>query len=176
MDAGLQHRLPHGRRRHLDAVRAAVDPADPDLHPRQLGQHHQPRQGVHDRLPGDGDDAGRHLLRPRPHPLLHVLRGRADPDVPDHRRLGRPAARLFGLQVLPLHAGRLGADAAGAAHHVSRRRHHRHPDAAAARRSRPACSSGCGWPASPPSPSSCRCGRCTPGCRTPTSRRRRRAR
>ena len=36
--------------------------------------------------------------------LLRVLRGRADPDVPDHRRLGRAAARLLGVQVLPLHA------------------------------------------------------------------------
>src|SRR5258706_301621 len=37
-------------------------------------------------------------------------------------------------------------------------------------------SSGCGWPSSPPLPSRCRCGRSIPGCPTPTSRRRRRAR
>ncbi len=33
-----------------------------------------------------------------------------DPDVPDHRRLGRPAPGLCQFQVLPLHAARLGAD------------------------------------------------------------------
>ena len=37
-------------------------------------------------------------------------------------------------------------------------------------------SSGCGSPSSPPSRSRCRCGRSIPGCPTPTSRRRRRAR
>ena len=39
----LRHRLPHGRRRHLGAVRAAVDPADADLHPGQLGGDPGPR-------------------------------------------------------------------------------------------------------------------------------------
>ena len=38
------------------------------------------------------------------------------------------------------------------------------------------CSGGCGSPSSPPSRSSCRCGRCTPGCPTRTWRRRPRAR
>ncbi len=32
--------------------------------------------------------------------------------------------------------------------------------------------SGCSWPSPPPSPSRCRCGRCTRGCPTPTSKRR----
>ena len=36
----------------------------------------------------------------------------------------------------------------------------------------PACRSGCGSPCSPRSRSRCRCGRSTPGCRMPTSRRR----
>ena len=44
--------------------------------------------------------------------VLPLLRGRPDPDVPHHRRLGRQAAHLCELQVLPLHAARLGADAA----------------------------------------------------------------
>jgi NADH-quinone oxidoreductase subunit M len=35
---------------------------------------------------------------------------------------------------------------------------------------------GCSWPLRRPSPSRCRCGRCTPGCRTPTWRRPRPAR
>ena len=42
--------------------------------------------------------------------------------------------------------------------------------------SRPTSSSGCSWRSSSASRSRCRCSRSTPGCRTPTSRRRRRAR
>ena len=44
-------------------------------------------------------------------PLLRVLGDHAAPDVLPDRDLGRPAARVRGDQVLPLHAGRLGADA-----------------------------------------------------------------
>jgi NADH-quinone oxidoreductase subunit M len=45
--------------------------------------------------------------------LFYVFfEGRPDPDVPHHRHLGRAAPGLRGLQVLPLHAARLGADAA----------------------------------------------------------------
>ena len=40
----------------------------------------------------------------------------------------------------------------------------------------PGLQSGCGSPSSPASRSRCRCGRSTPGCPTPTSRRRPRAR
>ena len=43
--------------------------------------------------------------------VLRLLRSDADPDVPHHRRLGRPEPRLRGVQVLPLHAARLAADA-----------------------------------------------------------------
>ncbi len=55
--------------------------------------------------------------------------GGLDSDVPDHRRVGRPAPRLCLVQVLPLHAARLGPDAAR--HHgaVLECRHDRHPDA-----------------------------------------------
>ena len=45
----------------------------------------------------------------RRHALLRVLRGDADPDVPDHRRLGRSEPGLRGAEVLPLHAARLAA-------------------------------------------------------------------
>ena len=88
------------------------------------------RQGVHDRLPGARDADDRRLLRARPRALLPVLRGRPDPDVPDHRHLGRQAARLRQLQVLPLHAAGLRADAARHDGDVLARRHHRHPHAA----------------------------------------------
>ena len=53
---------------------------------------------------------------------------RPHPDVPHHRRVGRQAAGLRELQVLPLHAARLGADAARDHGHVLAGRHHRHPD------------------------------------------------
>ena len=59
-----------------------------------------------------GNADGRHLLGARPRALLSVLRRRPDSDVPDHRRVGRSAPGLCQLQILPLHAARLGADAA----------------------------------------------------------------
>ena len=40
LGAGAQHRLPHGHRRHLAVLRPAVDPADADLHPVELGAVH----------------------------------------------------------------------------------------------------------------------------------------
>ena len=128
LGAGAQHRLPHGHRRHLAVLRPAVDPADADLHPGELGSRPCPRQGVHDRVPRARDLHGRHVLRARSRAVLRLLRGRADPDVPDHRRVGRPAARLCRLQVLPLHAARLGADAAGDHRHLLAARHHRPAD------------------------------------------------
>ena len=58
-------------------------------------------------------------------PLLRVLGGDAPADVLPHRHLGRPAQGVRGDQVLPLHAGRLGAYAAG----VHRALLQRRPDA-----------------------------------------------
>jgi hypothetical protein len=49
--------------------------------------------------------------RARRRAVLRLLRGLADPDVHHHRRLGRTEPGLRGLQVLPLHAARLAADA-----------------------------------------------------------------
>ena len=83
--------------------------------------------------------------------VLHVLRGRADPDVSHHRRLGRSAAGLCRGQVLPLHPDRLGADAAGADRHVGAGRHHRYPDPDAHRVPARRCRPGCSWRSSPPS-------------------------
>ena len=58
---------------------------------------------------------------------------------------GGPRRVYASLQVLPLHAARLGADAAR--HHgaVLECRHHRHPDADAHRRAALACRPGRGW-------------------------------
>jgi hypothetical protein len=49
-----------------------------------------------------------------------------DPDVPDHRHLGRQGPHLRGVQVLPLHLPRLGPDAGRDDRDVSGRGHHRH--------------------------------------------------
>ena len=54
--------------------------------------------------------------------------GVPDPDVPDHRRLGRAAPGLCQLQVLPLHAGSARSDAAGHDGDVLRGRHDGHSD------------------------------------------------
>ena len=50
------------------------------------------------------------FVRPGPHPLLRVLRGRAAADVLHDRRVGRREPPVRVDQVLPLHAVRLGAD------------------------------------------------------------------
>ena len=124
--AGQRHLLPYGRRRHLHAVRHPDDVPDAVLDPGQLGFDRQARQGIHDRVPGAGNADDRRVLRARHRAVLRVLRGRPDPDVPDHRRVGRQAARLCELQVLPLHAARLGADAARHHGDVLAGAHHRH--------------------------------------------------
>ena len=140
----------------------------------------------------DADPRGRHerhVRRPGPHPVLRLLRDRAAPDVLHDRRVGRPEPRVRVDQVLPVHAVRLGADAAelpgallqgrrlperpgraaqlrhGAALARGRRRPRAQHAAADLRR---ACSSA--------SRSRCRCSRSTPGCPTRTPRRRRSAR
>ena len=110
-------------------VRDADDLPDADHHPLDLGGA-RPGQGVHGRLPGARDADARRLLRARPRALLHLLRGRPDPDVPDHRHLGRQGPHLRRVQVLPLHLPRLGADAGRDDRDVLAGRHHRHPDAA----------------------------------------------
>ena len=106
-------------------------------------------RGIHDRLPRARDADGRNVLRPRPGAVLSVLRGRPDPDVPDHRRMGRPAPGLCQLQVLPLHVRRLGADAARHHGDLLGRRHDRHPGAVAACVSAHRCRSGPGSRSSP---------------------------
>ena len=83
-----------------------------DRRPLLVDGDHRPRPAVL-RLPAApaGRHAG-HVLRPRHVPLLRVLGGHAGPDVLPDRDLGRRAAALRGDQVLPVHAGRLGGDAA----------------------------------------------------------------
>ena len=69
------------------------------------------RARIYGGVPADRSADDRHLRGAGPVPVLHLLRSRPDPDVPDHRHLGRREPDLRELQVLPLHAARLGADA-----------------------------------------------------------------
>ena len=129
-----RHHLSHGRRRHFAAVRDPDHRPDAVLHHRELEIGHDARARIHDGVPAAGNADGRHLLGARPRAVLSVLRRRPDPDVPDHRRLGRPAPGLRVVQVLPLHAARLGPDAARDHGAVLECRHDRHPDPDAHRR------------------------------------------
>ena len=125
----LQHQLPRRRRRHLAVVRDPQHPAHAALRDQLLVLDPDPHQGVHGRVPDHGHLHGRRVLRPRHGAVLHVLRGHPDPDVPDHRHLGRAEPGLLGLQVLPLHAFGLGAVPGRDPGAVLPRGHHRHPDA-----------------------------------------------
>ncbi len=120
------HHLPHGCRWHLAAVRDLDHRADAVLHRRELEIDNAACARIHDGVSLLETLMVGTFSRARPRAVLSVLRGRPDPDVPDHRRLGRPAPGLCQLQVLPLYAARLGADAACDHGAVSECRHHGH--------------------------------------------------
>ena len=110
-----------------------------------------------------------------PVPVLRVLGSLPRADVFPDRHLGPRAPHLRRGQVLPVHHGRLRADAGRDHLSLQPRRHVR-----LRRRSSTMLASGqlclhaapsrccCSWPSSSPSPSRCRCSRCTPGCPTRT--------
>src|SRR3546814_11361139 len=69
------------------------------------------RFAIHGRFPDSvGADGGRVRFAGR-HAVLCVFRSHADPHVPDHRGVGRTQPRLCGVQVLPVHADGVLADA-----------------------------------------------------------------
>ncbi len=125
--AGRLHAvLSHGHRRHFAVLRPAVDLADADLCGLGLAGDQNAGARIHGRVPGARDFHDRHVLRARSGDVLCFFRRRPDPDVPHHRRLGRGPPGLFGVQVLPLHVARLGADAAGHVRALLRRGHDGH--------------------------------------------------
>ena len=76
-----------------------------------FSRHPEGRQALlRDGVPDPVHDAG-HLPRAGPVPVLRVLGGDADPDVPDHRHLGRRAAHLRDAEVRAVHGVRLDPDA-----------------------------------------------------------------
>jgi hypothetical protein len=119
----LRPAIQGGRRRDQRAVRDADHVPDAD-HDRRLLGRDASREGIHDRDAGARDADDRRLRGAGPRAVLPVLRGGPDPDVPDHRHLGRQGPDLRVLQVLPLHlprlgpdAGRDGGDVCGCGHH-----------------------------------------------------------
>ena len=123
------------------------------------------------------------VRRARLLPLLRLLGGHAAADVLPDRHLGRPAARVRGDQVLPLHAARLACccwSRCSYLYFTPRPAHLRHDRSSAALVAGkiPLAVAGrsCGWRSSSASPSRSRPSRSTPGCPTRTSRRRRRSR
>ena len=100
---------------------------------------------------------------------------------------GEPERRYAADEVLPVHLGRQRADVPGTAGDCAVVYYHpagtgdpetdifdSRADRGAAPNhplDRSRCRSGFSWPCLPVSPSRCRCFRCTPGCRWPTSRR-----
>ncbi len=100
------------RRHQLVAVRpdfAADDHGDL----RVVGIDHGARGRALCVPPGTGDRPARAVRQPGRHPVLHLLRVHADPPVLPDRDLGRPATASCLGDVLPLHARRQPADAAG---------------------------------------------------------------
>ena len=114
LDRRHQQPLPRGRRRHLAADARAVvvhHGAVRHLLVEPLPRAAQP-QGVPRPDADPRDRHERHVRRPGPDPVLRLLRDRPAPDVLHDRRVGRPEPRVRVDQVLPVHAVRLGADAA----------------------------------------------------------------
>ena len=114
----------HGRHLPLPASLRAGDrrPEHADDHPqrpallprrRQLVAHREAHQVLHGDDPRPGVRRDGRLRRLRPLPLLPLLGGRADPDVPADRHLGRRAARVRGVEVPDLHLHRLSLHAGG---------------------------------------------------------------
>ncbi len=166
-----------GRRgRHFAAARPADRPPAAAGHSRLLERNHEAldRFRCVDAPPHHRHAGG--ARRARSARLLRLLGSHADPDVPDHRNLGRRPPGLRRGEVLHLHHG--GKPAHAARHPLDglelRRAHRRlelplRGSAAAAVPAR-ASSSGCSAPSPWRSRSRCRCSRSTPGCPTPTSR------
>ena len=106
LDPRARHQLRPRRRRVQRALRVPDRALGFDLRARVVGGDRPQGQGVHGQPAGDADADARGVRGARPVPVLRLLGGDADPDVPDHRCLGRRRPGLCRVQVLPLHLGR----------------------------------------------------------------------
>ncbi len=101
-----------GHRRHFLPAHHAHHAAGMDFDPLLVDRHRESRQGILHLVSGLADRHARRLYGARFLPLLRFLGSHAGPDVLADRHLGRSAQALRRDQILPLHAARLGADAA----------------------------------------------------------------
>ena len=116
VDLLARHPFPHRRRWREPLAGAAFHVPDAHLRADLLALHPEPRQGVL-RLPAAaGIRPGRRVHGAGPVPVLRVLGSLAGAHVLPDRHLGPRAAHLRGGEILPVHHGRLGADAGG--HHL----------------------------------------------------------
>ena len=106
-----------GHRRHFVPADHAHHAAGMDLDSLVVDRDRESREGILHLVSGSADGHARRLHGARFLPLLRFLGSDAGADVPADRHLGRPAQALRRDQILPVHAGRFGADAAG--HSVS---------------------------------------------------------
>ena len=98
--------LPRRRRRHQPAAGGAECAADASWRCLSPGTSTLRPKEYFALRPGPGDGRRRRVHVARLVPLLPLLGARAGADVPAHRHLGRPAARVRGDEVLDLHGAR----------------------------------------------------------------------
>ena len=186
LDPFDRRRLRPRHRRHFLPADHADHAAGLDFDPLLVDRDRESREGILHLVSGAADRHAGRLHGARFLPLLRFLGSHAGAHVPADRHLGRPAKALRRHQVLPLHPGRLGADAACHSVPVLLQLHVRPAsytfsiqalyktapqifhDPAYGSHVRHRC---CSWHSSWPSPSRCRCSRSTPGCRMPTWKR-----
>ena len=124
----------------------------------------------------DAGGALRHLHRAKFHSLVSVLRDEPDSGFPAHQNLGRRKTRPRGDQVFPLHLSRQRRDAALVSRDLFRQGNVRFRGAGVVRQERACSRAICAGSPLPEffsgSRSRCRSFRFTPGCPTPTKRRR----
>ena len=114
MDRPVARRLLPRHRRYFTAADRADGLHDRAGGDRRLERDREARGAVLRGVPDPRGPDDRRVLRPRCAAVLLLLGSDADPDVPDHRHLGRAATRVCDAEILPVHLPRLGADAGGA--------------------------------------------------------------